>query len=157
MKNCGSSHCPSSVLNEQIAARLFSVLSDQGPFAVILDRDGNHWPSDSHRFEKFFADRKLLSHVCSSIDDGCDPVTICAGGATIVGTQLDTEWANCGYLLIALPDYTAESALANMDLVELILNQAQLIATLVEANGLMGTSRPARFGKIGCQEPMVAN
>jgi hypothetical protein len=41
---------PGCALNEQIARQIFDILPEQGPIMVIMDRDGNCWPSDSEKF-----------------------------------------------------------------------------------------------------------
>ena len=54
------------VLNEQIAREIFEILPEQGPVMIIMDRDGNSWPSNSEQFaklninESFF--KKALCH-----------------------------------------------------------------------------------------------
>ena len=132
------------VLSEQIARQVFNVLPDQGPMIVIMDRDGHVWPSDSERFSKLNPDEAVLKDLCDKIDDGAEPVVSQVGDYSIVASQLATDNCNCGYVIIALrkesqglPQSGPESTLANMDLVEIILNQVGLIARLIEKNNLL--------------------
>lgn len=136
------------VLNEQIARQVFSILPEDGPIMVIMDRDGHVWPSDSERFAKLNPDEAVLRHICGKIDDGAEPVVSQIGDYSIVASQLCTDNNNCGYVIIALrktpgapggealglPQSGPESTLANMDLIEILLNEVGLIAKLIEKN-----------------------
>ncbi len=128
---------PSGVLNEQIARQIFDILPEQGPIIVIMDRDGNCWPSDSEEFFKLNIGESLLRELCDKIDDGAEPIVTQANDFSIIATQLATERTNCGYVIIALPQYSPESTLANIDLIEILLNQIGLIARLIEKNNLL--------------------
>lgn len=128
---------PSCVLNEQIARQMFEVLSEQGPIMVIVDRDGHFWPSDTERFSKLNISESFLKELQAKIDDGAEPVVTQAGDCSIIAAQLATERTNCGYVIIALPQYSPESTLINIDLIETLLNQIGLIARLIEKNNLL--------------------
>ena len=125
------------VLNEQIARHIFEILPEQGPVMVIMDRDGNHWPSDSVKFSKLNIDESFLEELRAKIDDGVEPLVTQVNDFSIVAAQLATEQTNCGYVIIALPQYSPESTLINIDLVEILLNQVSLIAKLIEKNTLL--------------------
>jgi len=125
------------ILSEQIARQVFNVLPDQGPMMVIMDRDGHVWPSDSARFSKLNPSEAVLKDLCAKIDDGAEPVVGQVGDYSVVASQLATDNCNCGYVIIALPKSGPESTLANMDLVEIILNEVGLIARLIEKNNLL--------------------
>jgi hypothetical protein len=144
----------SNVLNEQVARLIFGLLPEQGPVMVIMDKLGNCWPSDAERFQGLNIEESLLRELCEKIDDGNEPVITQLDGASIVAAQLATDlplprsWlrqeaagqdaaarhTNCGYVMIALPQYSPESTLANIDLIEILLSQAGLIARLIETN-----------------------
>lgn len=128
---------PSFVLNEQIARQVFDILPDQGPILMIMDRDGHTWPSDSDEYEKLKIDEQFLKELCAKIDDGLEPVVSQIDGCSIVAAQLATEQNNCGYVIIILPQCSPESALINIDLVEMLLSQLNLIAKLIEKNNLL--------------------
>lgn len=128
---------PSCALNEQIARQIFDILPEQGPIMVIMDRDGNCWPSNSEKFSKLNISESFLRELCAKIDDGAEPVVTQANDCSIIAAQLTTEQTNCGYVIIALPQYSPESTLINIDLIETLLNQTGLIAKLVEKNNLL--------------------
>jgi hypothetical protein len=48
-----------------------------------------------------------------------------------------TNQSDCGYAMIALPNYSPESTLVNIDLIEMVLNQFSLIVKLIEKNNLL--------------------
>ncbi len=137
---------PSGVLNEQIARQIFDILPEQGPIIVIMDRDGNCWPSDSEEFFKLNIGESLLRELCDKIDDGAEPIVTQANDFSIIAKQLATERTNCGYVIIALPQYSPESTLINIDLIEILLNQIGLIARLIEKNNLLYELQMKQFG-----------
>jgi hypothetical protein len=121
-------------LNEQVARQVFDILPEEGPVIVITDREKNFWPSDTERFSQLNISETFLHELCSKIDDGAEPVVTQINGCSIVAAQLTTERTNCGYVIVALPQYSPESTLANIDLIEILLNQIGLIAKLIEKN-----------------------
>lgn len=128
---------PGYVLNEQIARQIFEIVPDCGPIVVIVDVDGHCWPSDSERFGELNISGQFLKQMCSQIDDGSEPLVTQVNGCSIVAVQLATERTNCGYVIIALPGRDPESTLANVELIEMLLNQISLIAKLIERNNLL--------------------
>ena len=137
---------PSCALNEQIALQIFDILPEQGPIIVIMDRDGNCWPSDSEEFFKLNVGESFLRELCDKIDDGVEPIVTQANDFSIIATQLATEQTNCGYVIIALPQYSPESTLINIGLIEILLNQISLIAKLIEKNNLLYELQMKQFG-----------
>ena len=128
---------PGFLLNEQIARQIFEVLPEQGPIMMIMDRDGSSWPSDSERFAKLNISESFLKELCAKIDDGVEPVVTQADDCSLIAAQLATERSKCGYVIIALPQYSPESTLINIDLIEMLLNQFGLVAKLIEKNNLL--------------------
>jgi hypothetical protein len=151
-----SLYSPNCVLNEQIARQIFETLPEQGPVMVIMDRNGNRWPSDSEKFSKLNLDESFLDGLCAKIDDGAEPLVTQVSEFSIVAGQLATERTNCGYVIIALPQYSPESTLVNIDLIEILLNQISLIAKLVEKNALLYELQEKQFGLYG-QDAHVLN
>jgi hypothetical protein len=124
--------CTEWMLNEQIAKEVFAIQPENGPVVVILDRDGTCWPSDAERFAKLNLDAALLKDLCAKVDDGAEPVIAQVNDCSVVAAQLATERTNCGYVLIALANYSPEATMANIDLIEMLLGQIGLIGKLIE-------------------------
>ena len=122
------------VINEQIARQIFETIPENGPVVVIIDPQGNCWPSDSEKFHELNIHEYFLKELCVKIDDGVEPIVTEENGCGLVAAQLATEQQNCGYVIIALPEYSPESLLINIDLIEMLLNQFSLIAKLIEKN-----------------------
>jgi hypothetical protein len=125
---------PNCALDEQIAKQIFDILPERGPIMVIMDKEGHRWVSDPEKFSKLSVRDSFWSKLCAKIDDGAEPVITQADDCGIVAAQLATEQTKCGYVIIVLPQYSPESTLINIDLIETILNQAGLIAKLIENN-----------------------
>jgi hypothetical protein len=128
---------PGFMLTEQVARQIFEVLPEGGPTIIIMDREGNNWPSDPEEFAKLNISESFLKDLCAKIDDGAEPVVTGADNCSVIAAQLATERSNCGYVIIALPQYSPESILINIDLIEILLNQIGLIAQLIEKNNLL--------------------
>jgi hypothetical protein len=128
---------PSCMLNEQIAKQIFDVLSEQGPIMIIMDRDDHRWVSNSKEFSKLDISESFLKELCAKVGDDTKPVITQANDCGIIAAQLTTEQTRCGYVIIALPQYSPESTLINIDLIETLLNQTGLIAKLIEKNNLL--------------------
>ena len=47
-------------LTEQIARQIFEVLPERGPVIVIMDSEGNNWPSDAEEFAKLNISESFL-------------------------------------------------------------------------------------------------
>jgi len=122
------------LLNEQVAKQIFDILPGQGPIVVIMDRDGNCWPSNAEEFSKLKISESFLRELCAKVDDGVEPVITQANDISITAAQLATDRTNCGYVIIALPRYSPESTLINIDLVETLLYLIGLVAKLTEKN-----------------------
>ncbi len=147
---------PEFVLNEQIARQIFDIFPENGPIVAILDKDGNTWPSDSEEFSKLKLDETFLKELCSRIDDGVEPVITSIHDMSIIGTQLATEQNKCGYVIIALPQYSPDSTLINADLLEILINQFSLIAKLIEKNNQLYEVQMKQYGLCG-QDEVVLN
>ncbi|MHC4570638.1 MAG: hypothetical protein ACYS0C_00990 [Planctomycetota bacterium] len=140
---------PNCGLNEEIAQQIFDILPEEGPMMVIMDRDGNHWPSNTEKFSSLNISESFLRELCAKIDDGVEPVITQADDFSMIATQLATERTNCGYVIIALPQYSPESTLININLIETLLNQTGLIAKLIEKNNLLHELQTKQFSLHG--------
>ncbi|HEX41332.1 MAG TPA: hypothetical protein ENN81_04640 [Phycisphaerales bacterium] len=123
-----------AALSQQAAMQIFGVAGEAGPLIVIMDADGTCRPSDSHRFAELNISESYLAELRSRIDDGQEPIVTEHGDCCIVGAQLSTERTHFGYVMVALPQYSPEAALGNIELIEMLLNQFNVIATLIEKN-----------------------
>ncbi|MHC4567199.1 MAG: hypothetical protein ACYTE3_15760, partial [Planctomycetota bacterium] len=54
---------PGFMLNEQIARQVFETLPEGGPLMMIMDRQGNTWPSNSHDFAELNISESFLREV----------------------------------------------------------------------------------------------
>jgi len=120
------------VLNEQIAAQMFEMVPEGGAVLAIVDGSGHYWASDPEAFAQLNLMETLLDGLQRQVDDGAEPATVQVGDMTVVVTQLCTDETNCGYLVLAVPRYNRDMTQTNLDLIELVLNQAALVARLVE-------------------------
>jgi hypothetical protein len=137
MDTFDSLYSPSCVLNEQIARQVFDILPEDGPMMVIVNKQGNCWPSDAEGFTQLGLSDGYIKELCGKIDDGEEPIITNVNDFSIVATGLATERSDCGYILIVLPHYSPESTMANIGLIEILLSQVGLIAHLVEQNHML--------------------
>ena len=75
----------SCALNEQIARQIFDILPEQGPVMIIMDREGNSWPSDSEKFSSLNISESFLKEVCNKIDDGDETIVTLISDRSVVG------------------------------------------------------------------------
>ena len=123
-----------SMLTEQLKGHLFETTELEGPALILIDNQGRFCANHPSRTAFLSETPNLLTHICGQIDDGNDPCVYEVDNGCLVGTQLMTETAHCGYFLVFLPGYRGETVQANMDLFELLLAQTQIICNLIEKN-----------------------
>jgi hypothetical protein len=123
---------PDSMLNEQVARQVFEIISEEGPLVVIMDGDGNCRPSNSEKFASLNLSQAWLKTFRSKINDGVEPLISYVQNYGIVGAKLCTDRSTCGYILMAMEEQGPESMLAKLELVEILLNQFNTIAKLIE-------------------------
>jgi hypothetical protein len=133
----GSSYSHTCVLNEQIARQIFDLLPEDGPMMVIISKEGNCWPSNAEGFTKLGITDGYIKELCAKINDGEEPIITNVNDFSLVVTGLATERSDCGYIMIVLPNYSPESTMANMGLIEIMLSQVGLIAHLIEQNNML--------------------
>jgi hypothetical protein len=71
------------------------------------------------------------------VDDGAEPVITQVGETSVTMAQLATDQTQCGYVVVVLPQYSPESALTHIDLVETLINEVTLIGRLVEKTAIL--------------------
>ncbi len=140
------------VLNEQIARRIFDILPEAGLTVAIIDRQGHCWTSDPEKFSQLNINESFLKELYDKIDDGAEPVITQVNECSIIATQLVTDRTNCGYVLICLPQYSPESTMINIGLIEALLNQIGLIASLIEENNLLQELQRKYHNMYSCSE-----
>jgi hypothetical protein len=145
MDMCDTRTSDTPMLSEQIAREVFDVLPERGPILLVMDREGNSWPSHPEEFAKLNISDTLLRDLRAKVDDGAEPVITQVGETSVTVAQLATDRTNCGYLLVALPRYSPESTLTNIDLVETLLNQITLIARLVEKTATLARAHANHY------------
>jgi hypothetical protein len=132
-------------LNERVARQIFEAIPKDGPLVVLKDREGNFWPSSSNWFSELAIEKNYFKHLEEKIDDGQEPLIAHRSDFTIIGRQLTTDRTNCGYGFIILDKSSPESAIFNIELVEMLLSQMEIIAKLIEKNTLLYELRMRSF------------
>ena len=136
MDICKSLCSSALMLTEKITCQIFEILPESGPLVLIMDTNGNSRSSNPEEFAKQNIGESLLQDICVAIDDGAEPVVTSSNDCSVFAGQLATEENNYGYVFVFIPQYTPESTLLNIDLIEMLLNQIGLIAELIEKNNL---------------------
>jgi hypothetical protein len=124
--------CQSGILNEQIARAIFEIVPEQGPLVMILDHEDNCWSNNSEKFAQLNFGKEQLQQLCAKIGDGVEPVISYIEPYGIVGSQLGSDSKKYGYILVVMEEQGLESMLAKIEIFEMILNQFNLIAKLIE-------------------------
>lgn len=137
MDLCSTKASDTQTLSEQIAREVFDMLPERGPILVVMDREGNYWPSHPEEFAKLGISEAILSDLRAKVDDGAEPVITQVGETSVTAAQLATDQTHCGYVIVVLPRYSPESALTHIDLVETLLSEISLIARLVEKTSML--------------------
>jgi len=150
MHMCDAKTSDTPLLGEQIAREIFDMLPERGPVVVIMDRDGHCWSSHPEESAKLNLTETLLMDLRAKVDDGAEPVLTQVGETSVTMAQLATDRTNCGYVLVALPRYSPESTLTNIDLVETLLNQITLIARLVEKTATLARAHTNHYRGLAC-------
>ena len=148
--------CPTFRLNEQIARQVFDTVPEGGPLVLIMDRNGNRWPSDSQELVKLDISESFYEELCSKIDDGSEPIFTQINEYSIIAAGLTTERRDCGYVMIAIPQSCPESTFHNVDLIEMLLNQFSVIAKLIEKNDLLYEHQLKHY-RVGGQSAVASN
>ena len=125
------------MLTEKIARHIFASLPQNDSIVVIVDRDGNYWPSNSESFSALNISSFFLQQICAKVDDSTEPVLTQFNDSSIIAAHLTTGRTDCGYVFLIMPHRSPESTLENIDLLEMLLSQITLIATLAEKNNLL--------------------
>ncbi len=123
-----------TMLNEQLAQEIFETVPEQGLIIAIIDRAGNSWLSDPETFASLNISQSFLTELCSRVDDGVEPAIAQSQQCSVIASQLAGEQGNYGYMILVIPQYSPESTLMSINLIEMLLNQSRLIVRLLEKN-----------------------
>ena len=123
---------------DRVMGRISDSMCEDGPFVVIIDDSGNWRSSDAERFGEVFDRPAVLKGIVSMVADGGDPITACVNGCGVVAGQLASGGVHRGYIVIGLCGYSIESTVANVGLAETLLNQINVIASLIDGDNNLG-------------------
>ena len=147
----------SSMVNQQVAGEVFGTLPEEAPLIVILDGQGNYWPSDAERYSVVFCDSYKLDKILARIDDGDDPVISDIGGCPVVASQLVTSCRHCGYVVLAMEGYTSKRIVENQDMLEMSLSLINVIGNFVEKYNRIQEFQMKHFGYSKQNESICIN
>jgi hypothetical protein len=123
----------SNKMINRLAAELFADCREDWPVMVLLDRNGRFCCSDNPTYRQMNIDSHFLADFCDRIDDGADPIVARSGGCIFTGAQLRSDRTDmCLYMILISQASEIASAVANTNLLEIILNQAEVILRLIE-------------------------
>ena len=147
----------SDMLCEQIGRQVLDTIGEDGPVVAILDGKGSCWSSDEQRFKPVAEQRQLLDAFCRQIGDGCEPFVGSIDGWEVVGAQLHTERMHRAYVLIGLAGLERDSTVANMPIIEMLLNQINIIAALIDKNNQLHLGQRKHLSQTANTQPPCAN
>lgn len=131
----------SETLSEQFMRELFDLTCPEGPVLVYVDPNNRVTANHPSRIAFLHENPDQITTICRRIDDGDDPCVCKVKDGCVIGTQLETETTHCGYFIVFLPDYTSDFVHTNMDMVELLLSEAQIICRLIDKNNQLHHAR----------------
>ena len=143
----------SQTLLGQLGRLALAEQADFGPFWVLLDDRRAVCVGDEQRLAELVSDIETLHPFCTQVDDGLEMAICPADDGVVAIGQLGTARSHCGYVLLGLPGYTADTAHANAGMIEMLLGQMNLLADVVEKNNLFHQEHLSRLSK---QSPLLA-
>jgi hypothetical protein len=124
----------SQTLLGQVGRAVHAEQPDFGPFWVLLDERRAVSVGDEKRLAGLVGDIAELEWAFTRVDDGLEPVFCPAADGVVAIGHLGTPRAHCGYAMLALPGYTADTANANAGMIEMLLSHINLLAEAIEKN-----------------------
>ncbi len=140
MELCEQPVTDSCSLIPQISAQLCQCFGQSGIDVMVVDRSGETASGSAEALELFHSDGKLFGDICGRIDDGDEPVIAEVASAAIVGAALHTGSTFLGYIFVVLYASEKRSVLAHIDIIEVVIRQAELIAGMVHQRALEQSS-----------------
>jgi hypothetical protein len=147
----------SEMLFEQVVRRLAETLTEEGPMVAILDGNGGCWTTSPQRCDALLSGRDMLKEYCHRVADGWEPVTGTVDGWGIMVGQLRTEGRHHGYVVIGLPAESAAGTAVHQGLLEVLLNQVNAIADLIDKNNQLYHQQLKIMSESLAKEPTCVN
>jgi len=135
------------LISEQFMRQMFELSGPDGAVMIYVSAQYQYQTNNPHRAAFLQEEPDSIEAICRQIDDGDDPCVCSVKGGCVVGTQLAVEKGHCGYFLLFLSGYTSQTVWANMEIIELLLAQAQLICRLIEKNNQLHHLRLEHLSK----------
>ena len=117
---------------ERLIKVLGSCLPEDGMDLILIDRGQLCWTSDPITYDTLIEGTPILADMISRIDDGDEPTLTRVGDVYLVGVHLWTSRCDHGYAMLVLSSVDYDSLLQNWSFVEVVLNQMQCIAGLLD-------------------------
>ncbi|MBC8482027.1 MAG: hypothetical protein H8D47_05110 [Planctomycetes bacterium] len=124
-------------LDKDVADLVFENIPEDSPLMVIVAGDNDIYASDDEKLAAVGVDKNLLLSMCAHIDDGAEPVVVEDRNCTIIGSQIRTDNVSCGYVMVLVDKISSNSDFTVLTLIEAILQQVNLIVSLLEKNALL--------------------
>jgi len=119
-------------VQEGLIKVLGSCLPEDGMDLILIDRSRFCWTSDAVTYDTLIEGTPILEDMISRINDGDEPALTRVGDVFLVGAHLWTPRFDYGYAMLMFSHVNDESLLQNWSFVEVVLNQMQCIAGLLE-------------------------
>lgn len=137
----------SQILIDQIGRAAVSEEVGFGPFWVLMDGLKTVRAGDKDKLYDVLEDMEQIGRLTAQVDDGFEPAILGVDGAVVAAGQLCTERSHCGYMFLVLPGYSLDTAEANADLIELLMSQMNIIASLIEKNNQLHQGQLTRMAQ----------
>ncbi|MCD4831551.1 MAG: hypothetical protein K8R02_07085 [Anaerohalosphaeraceae bacterium] len=119
-------------LLQQISDELCQCFS-QGELGILIIDSARDFSAGSFKaLDLFGSNRQLFESLCRRIDDGDEPVIVETDCDAVVAAALHTDSTFLGYIFIVLDSSDRQTALAQLDMIEVLIGQAELIAGMLQ-------------------------
>lgn len=133
MEPCDTMMLQGSRVMERVAEDLFDIMPEEEVVLVFIDRQGNRWSNRPDAPFGVKGDESLINSLMARIDDGDDPAVVHTGDVCVVASQLTRDHTQWGHVMVVFPKRGVETANLNLDLADLVLRQANLLAQYADS------------------------
>lgn len=119
-------------VQERLIKVLGSCLPEDSMDLILTDRGHLCWTSDPVAYDVLIEGTPILEDMISRINDGDEPALTRVGDVYLVGAHLCTSQCDHGYAVLVLSSVNYDSLVQNWSFVEVVLNQMQCIAGLLD-------------------------